>query len=331
MNSSRVDGKQLKHDYPYDPTYGYDLDDLLSIEAPSEPEGFETFWTQRYERALNHAPKPELKDSGKTLGKFKLYSLVYSTTDGYTLAGWALLPIADEIRRGFVVGHGYGGRDAPDPHLPFDDAALLFPCSRGISLSKQPDLPSEPDLHVVHQIHDPDRYLIGGCVDDLWIAVTALLKLFPETQSNVNLLGISFSGGINSLAAPWDKRIHRVHSNVPTFGHQPLRMKLATAGSGHGVQKFERLHPGVAERTLSLFDAANSARHMKVPTHLACARFDPAVAPPGQFAIYNALPKSLRQLFTLTAGHHEYPEQNVEDTLLLRELCAFFKTPAESL
>lgn len=133
------------------------------------------------------------------------------------------------------------------------------------------------------------------------------------------------------LAAPWDKRIKKTHSNVPTFGQQPLRAKLATVGSGHGVQEFDRLNQGASTRTLSLFDAATTARHMKTPTHLACARFDPAVAPPGQFAIYNALPKALRKLFVLTAGHHDYKEQTAEGAKLLRELHAFFEFPEASL
>lgn len=331
MKIATIGDKRIEHDYPYDPSYGYELEDLLAVEVPAEPEGFASFWQGRYERARNQTPSPTLTDTGKTLKNWRVYDLSYRSTDGLEIRGWALLPSSGEIKRCLIVGHGYGGREEPDPHLPFEHTALLFPCSRGISRSKHPDLPSDPERHVVHQIEDPERYIIGGCVDDLWIGVTAAGELFPETADSLGLLGISFSGGISMLAAPWDDRIKKVHSNVPTFGQQPLRMKLATVGSGRGVQQFERLHPGVAQRTLSFYDAACTARHMKTPTHLACARFDPAVAPPGQFAIYNALPDSLRQLFVLTAGHHEYRDQASEDALLLRELCAFFKSSGPAL
>lgn len=326
MTIVNIDGIKLEHGYPFDPSYGYRLEELLSIEPPPEPEGFESFWRARYQKALAHAPKPKLHDAGYKLGSWRVFDLKYSTTDGYEIGGWVLLPDSGTITRSFLIGHGYGGREGPDPHLPFKDAALVFPCSRGISRSRHPDLPCDPNLHVVHEIENPDRYIIGGCVDDLWVGVSVLLELFPETKANLNLLGISFSGGINMLATPWDSRISKGHSNVPTFGHQPLRMKLATVGSGSGVQHFDQKRPGAASKTLSLFDAASTAKYMTQPTHLACARFDPAVAPPGQFAIYNSLPSNLRRLFKLSAGHHEYADQKAEDTLLLQELCEFFKS-----
>lgn len=325
MRTTHIDGRPIEHDYPYDPSYGYQLDQLLKVEAPEQPEGFVSFWQDRYQRALNQQTSPTLKDTGKTLKNWRVFDLSYTSTDGFEIGGWALTPIDEEVQRCLVVGHGYGGRDEPDPHLPFEKTALLFPCSRGISRSRHPDLPSEPDRHVVHKIEDPHQYLIGGCVDDLWTGVSAALELFPGTDNDLGALGISFSGGITMLGAPWDNRIKKVHNNVPTFGQQPLRAKLATCGSGRGVQEFERLHPGVATRTLALYDAASTARHMKIPTHLACARFDPAVAPPGQFAIYNALPEALRKLFVLTAGHHDYPDQSTEEANLLQELRAFFK------
>ena len=53
--------------------------------------------------------------------------------------------------------------------------------------------------------------------------------------------------------------------------------------------------------------------------------FDPCVAPPGQFAIYNAI-SGEKQLFMLEAGHHSYPNQAQQETELLAELDAFFTT-----
>ncbi|MEZ5576382.1 MAG: hypothetical protein R3F44_12440 [Candidatus Competibacteraceae bacterium] len=39
--------------------------------------------------------------------------------------------------------------------------------------------------------------------------------------------------------------------------------------------------------------------------HVAAARFDPAVPPPGQFAVYNAL-AGPKELFVLRAGHFDH-------------------------
>jgi len=46
------------------------------------------------------------------------------------------------IRRGFVVGDGYGGIEPPDFELPCDDAVYLVPCFRGLSLSSRPPISS---------------------------------------------------------------------------------------------------------------------------------------------------------------------------------------------
>jgi len=60
-------------------------------------------------------------------------------------------------------------------------------------------------------------------------------------------MGISFGGGIGALAVPWEPRIAPGHLNVPTFGHQSLRLQLPTTGSGSAVQTFARRHVHVAE------------------------------------------------------------------------------------
>jgi len=324
MPQTQIGNCAIEHDYPFDPSYGYTLEELFEQPLPAEPDDFEAFWRGRFERAIKHAPAARIEETGQFEGRWKVGRLFLSSTGGQELRGWALLPRSGEVERGFVIGHGYGGRTGADLHIPFEGAALLFPCSRGLGLSASPQLPSDPSHHVVHGIESKDTYLIGGCVEDVWLSVSALLELFPQTAGKVNLLGISFSGGTTLLAAPWDHRISRIHCNVPTFAHQELRIRLPSVGSASALSDYEDRHPGVAPRTLAYFDAALAAKRLSVPCHLACALFDPAVAPPGQFAAYNALPNHLRKLFVLTAGHHEYAAQEKEGSTLLRELCEFF-------
>jgi len=64
-------------------------------------------------------------------------------------------------------------------------------------------------------------------------------------------------------------------------------------------------------------------RHARVPVHVAAALFDPAVPPPGQFAVYNAL-GGPKELFVLTAGHFDYPAAEEENRRLREELVRFF-------
>ncbi|MCA1789780.1 MAG: hypothetical protein LC667_07960 [Thioalkalivibrio sp.] len=57
--------------------------------------------------------------------------------------------------------------------------------------------------------------------------------------------------------------------------------------------------------------------------HIAAALFDPAVAPPGQFAVYNAITGDKR-LFVLDAGHFDYPGRTRQEQDLLAQLRTFF-------
>ena len=84
-----------------------------------------------------------------------------------------------------------------------------------------------------------------------------------------------------------------------------------------------RRYPRVRE-TLAYYDAATAARFLRIPVHCACARIDPAVAPEGQFSIYNALAGS-KSLFPLTSGHMTYAEQAREERELLQEIDNYFR------
>lgn len=301
-----------------------DLDALLRVSAPAEPDGFHKQWSQWRAQALETQPHPEIKDTGRDLGPWHVFDLRYQSTDHVVIGGWFLRPREGISRRAFVVGHGYGGRSGPDGALPFPDASLLFYCARGISRSSDPRFPADPAHHVVTGIETIDGYILRGCAEDLWLAVGALLRLAPEATGRVGYLGTSFGGGVGALALPFDDRIRRGHLCLPTFGHQPLRMTAPSLGSAAAVQEWARRRPGVAETTLAWFDAAVAARHMKIPMHLACALTDPCVAPAGQFAIYNALPAP-KQLFVLDAGHAEYPGQDQQLAELAKSIEEFFK------
>lgn len=313
----------FRHPYDFDPSYGYSLDGLLKVEAPPEPAGFADFWRERYERALPLEPRPQIRPSRDRNAGFDVFDLSYRSAGDFPIRGWLLLPAAASPTRGFVMGHGYGGIQRPDFPLPFADAAYLVPCFRGLCRSRRPPISEDPNWHVLHDIHLRDRYILGGCVEDLWTGVTALLRLFPELESRLGYMGISFGGGIGALGIPWDPRIHRGHLNVPTFGHHPLRLRLPTVGSAASVQGFAKRHGNVLE-TLAYYDAAVAARHIHRPMHIAAALFDPSVAPPGQFAIYNALPGEKR-LFVLKAGHFDYPGRDEQDKQLLADLVEFFQ------
>lgn len=312
---------RFSHDYPFDPCYGYSLDRLLAVAKPAVLDNFADFWLTKYQAALRVTAEFKVTPCGTHRG-FRIYDISYQSTGAVTINGWLLEPETQPVQQCIVVGHGYGGREQPDYHFGIDNTAFLFPCFRGLSRSRCPNVSDQPQFHVLHDIDKPECYILGGCVEDLWLAVSVMLSRYPQTSGNIGYMGISFGGGIGALAVPWDERIRRVHLNIPTFGQQPLRLVLPTVGSAAAVQAYVRAH-GHAIDTLALYDAAVAAGFARQPLHIAAALFDPVVAPPGQFAIYNAW-GGPKQLLVLDAGHFEYPQQGEQERQLLKQLQTFF-------
>jgi cephalosporin-C deacetylase len=178
---------------------------------------------------------------------------------------------------------------------------------------------------VLHDIDRPDRYILGGCVEDLWLAVSVLTRLYPAVAGRIGYSGLSFGGGIGALGIAFDKRIDRGHLTVPTFSNMPIWLTLPTIGSGRAVQIYQRTHRDVL-RTLSLFDAATAATRIDRPMLLAVARFDPVVAPPCQFSVANALPPAdHHEIVVLDAGHVDYPGMAEQHEQLSETVRRFFR------
>lgn len=313
-----------KVSYPFDPTYGYDLDALLRVESPPEPPDFVSFWQKAFVASLSVDPLPELKDTGKSRDGWRVFDLFYQSTGRVRIGGWLLLPERGRVKRAIIVSHGYGGRLEPDFDLAHENAALLFPCCRGLGRSQIPPVSPDPVWHVLHDIDKPDRYILRGCVEDIWLAVATALRLFPQVEGRIGFHGVSFGGGIGAMALAWDKRIRKASLRIPSFGNQELRLMLPTLGSGASVQEFAKRNPAIAKKTLSYYDAALAARHIQIPVLCGCARFDPSVAPPGQFSIFNNL-AGKRKLFVLEAGHHSYLGEESERTEWRARIRRFFR------
>ena len=312
------------HRYDFDPTHGFGLDRLRAMRPPSAPAGFDDFWRARHRRALGVKPRPRLNESGSRHPNWRVYDLTYTSTDEFPIGGWLLLPRDGAIRRGLVVGHGYGGREGPDFDFPVTETAVLFPCFRGLSRSRRAPISSDPYQHVLTDIDNPERYILGGCVEDLWLAVSVLTQLYPELDGRIGYAGVSFGGGLGALALGCEKRIDRAHLALPTFANMPLWLTLPTVGSGHSVQAYQKTHGDVL-KTLGLFDAATAATRIEIPMLVAVARFDPTVAPPCQFSVANAPATSNRhETVILDAGHFDYPGGEEQHSLLTEKLRRFF-------
>lgn len=318
---------EFEHGYPFDPAYGRTLDELLDIPAPAPPDGFDAYWRDRFAAAAGVATAPAVGPQEDERDGCRIFGVSYTSVGGLRLGGWLVLPTEGVAERGFVIGHGYGGRQEPgsDVPLPLPRSAAILPCVRGMgSRSRRPGIPGEADEHVLHGIESRETYVIGDCVADLWCAASALLELVPELGAGRRLgfVGGSFGGGLGALALPWDDRFACGELTVPTFGNHPLRVTLPCAGSGEAVRAYYEEHPEVMD-VLAYFDAATAASRIGVPMMVAPALFDPSVPPPGQFAVYNAL-RGRRVLHVLRAGHFAYEGEVAEVAALAEARRGFF-------
>lgn len=319
--------RAFAHDFSFDPTYGYDLDRLLQVGAPAEPVDFASFWQQTYHEARQTPLQIETRPIRSWRPDLEVFEIEYTSRQGARIGGWLTRPRGSRPRRGVVVGHGYGGRDAPDFDLPGPPATAIFPCLRGQSRSATPAIPELAAGHVLSGIETRETYVHRGCAADLWCAASALIEIAPEAADNIHYMGGSFGGGIGAMALAWDSRFKLGFLSVPSFGNHPLRVTLPCTGSGESVRHYYKDRPEVLD-VLAYFDSAVHAGRIGIPVLCECALFDPAVPPPGQFAVYNAL-AGPKELAVRQAGHFSYPAE-ADDNRRLREALEGWFSPSAS-
>ena len=312
----------IAHSFPFDPTYGYDRAALLAIAPPPAPADFDDFWRATFDQTMSTPLRIEVRPSKATVPNRAVREVYFDTLHGRRVGSWLVTPTDGKVRRGVVAGHGYGGRASPDGDLAMKETAFLLPSAPGFHVSAAPGIPDTPARHVIHGIGSRETYILRDCVASLWSAVSVIHELVPEVEGVLNFEGGSFGGGLGALMLPWDRRIRAAHLSVPTFGHHPIRLNCRCNGSGEAVRLLHQRNPEIAD-VLRYFDAATAATRVNIPVIVSPALFDPAVPPPGQFAVANALGGE-KKVFTLTAGHFEYAEMAREHGELREAVRAWF-------
>lgn len=317
----------LSHAHPFDPTYGYDLDALLKVGSPEPPADFQAFWRDTYDAALAQPLVIDRRPSdAPAMEHFEIFDIHLTSFGGQRVGGWLLTPRHERPQRGVVAGHGYGGCAAPSlpDALEKTPTAWLLMCSRGLPARSLIDgLRGEAAWHVLRGIDSRETYIHRGCVADVFASASALLEMFPQVEGDLCYRGTSFGGGIGALALATDRRFRRAYLGVPSFGNHPLRVTLACVGSGAAVRRKWQSNPAVLE-VLRYFDAATAARFIQAPTLFGCALFDPAVPPPGQFAVHNAAACEKR-LHVRDAGHHDWPGAAAQEQAVAQAVQAWFE------
>ena len=301
---------------------------LVPPSAPAEPHDFDEFWRGTF-REFGTGPvewAPVGEEQPTTT--HRVTALRFDSAAGEPAVAWTMLPHdPDAVRRGLVVGHGYGGRTGPDLDRVPADTAAIFPCAPGIGPGVTSRFPANPDEHVLAGIAHRETYAHRFSAADIWRAATVLLDVAPAAAGALDYSGSSFGGGIGAIALAWDARFRRASLNVPSFGDHDARLSRRCTGSGEAVRRHLRNHPE-HRRVLGSFDAAAAARRLRLPVHVSAAVLDPAVDPRGQFAVYHAL-AGPRRLTVRASGHLGGPLGEQSDRLAMQADTDFLALPDE--
>ena len=320
----------MTHDQPEEMTE-YSLRELLvPAPAPVEPEDFDAFWRATFEEFGTGTVAWQIERELAPAAAHRVIEVRFDSSADEQAVAYVLLPHAsDAVRRGLVVGHGYGGRTGPDLDRVPADTAAIFPCAPGTHTGVRSRFPANPDEHVLAGIEHRDTYSHRFAAADLWRAATVLLDIAPAASDALDYSGGSFGGGIGALALPWDTRFRRAALDVPSFGDHTIRLSRRCTGSGEAVRQHLRVHPEVRS-VLDHHDAAIAARRLRIPTQVSAAVLDPAVDPRGQFAVYHALPGH-RRLGVRACGHLDGEIGQLSDRLALQDSIDFLALPDDRL
>ncbi|MFK4761349.1 acetylxylan esterase [Microbacterium sp. ZW T5_45] len=309
----------------------YPLSSLLTpLDPPVQPPDFDAFWQSTFDEFGTGSVPWRTQAELPSTPAHRALEIRFSSSAGEDAAAYVMIPHSRAaIRRGLVLGHGYGGRTGPDHDRVPSDTAAIFPCAPGTHRGASSRFPSEPSDHVLAGIAHRETYSHRFAAADIWRAVTVLLDIAPESEGALDFSGSSFGAGIGALAIPWDPRFRRASLDVPSFGHHAIRLTRRCTGSGEAVRQHVKAHPDVRP-VLDWFDAATAARCLALPVHIGAALLDPAVDPRGQFAVYHAL-TGPRRLHVRANGHLGGATGAASDRMALRAAMDFLALPDDRL
>lgn len=309
----------------------YSLTELLTPPVPAEePADFDEFWRGTFAEFGTGPVGWALAHDLDATETHHVTEITFDSSAGEPAVAFLVVPRAEAtVRRGLVIGHGYGGRAAPDLEQVPADTAAIFPAAPGTAPNTGSRFPALPDEHVLAGIAHRDTYSHRFAAADVWRAATVLLDAAPRAAAALDFGGSSFGGGIGAMALPWDSRFRRASLDVSSFGHHAIRLTRRCTGSGEAVRRHVQQHPE-ARSVLGYFDAAVAARRIRIPAHVAAAVLDPAVDPRGQFAVFHAL-TGPKRLTVRPNGHLDGPIAEVGERMARQHAADFLTLPDDRL
>ena len=319
----------IKHDVPFDPTYGFTLEDLYAgkggalLEGVAEPPDFDAFWEAALAEQMAMPPvivETKRSPQESLAPGYTVEEVYYHAIDGWRVGAWLCRP-KDESRleRLQVIGHGYGGREQIGAdQLDEGRVAALFVCAPGFHLSANSKkvISNSAAAHVIKHIEDPKAYILRACVAAYWQGARILQDLYPRLPMIYE--GTSFGGGLGVMLLAWGNLFKGGFVGQPTFANHPFRLKNETRGSAASVRalwlRSNAEMRAKIEHTLGYYETVFHARRIKVPVVFWNSVFDPAVPAAGQFTVALSVPESQRHIAPHTVGHFDFahPVQALE-------------------
>lgn len=293
-------------------------EELLRIKGDTPVDGFKEFWTAQYAAARSWKKSYHIeKELWSPEPGCRIYQIRFTSIDGFSIGMWIARP--EDSSGGTLFAHGYGNPATP-PAPAKGGRTIVSPCVRGLGLSQCKEIPWQPGAHAGYGFDAPEHYVITGGVRDLWIALTIMLDMFPDTAENIVCRGSSLGGAMGAMAIPWDERIHYGDLSVPTLGGR-IALDSPTAPGSPGCTRRE--HALASEENMRIIDfcnAAAAAQFIRVPTIVTPALKDNVVPPSGQFAVANSIPEKYRIMRIREVGHAAATEADTHLETELSEL-----------
>ena len=279
----------------------FSKEELLKIKGDTPVEGFQEFWEKQY--AAARAWKCDYKVEGELWSPESdchIYKVRFNSIDGFSIGMWVVRPAVST--GGMISAHGYGNPSVP-PVPVSPGRTIAVPCVRGLGLSQCKEIPWLLWAHAGYGFESPEKYVITGGVRDLWIALTIMIDMFPDTAENIVCRGGSLGGGMGAMCIPWDKRIHYGDLDVPTLGGRIVLNYPCPPQTPGETRRQKALASEEGMRIIDFCNASAAAQFIRVPTLITPALSDPSVPPPGQFAVANSIPEEFRIMRIKEAGH----------------------------
>lgn len=249
-------------------------------------------------------------------GTWRVDWICFSSVHDALMWGWWATP-ADRSPNGVALlwlpGYSYG---TPPP-----DATCLMPGACTFCINVHGRMPDEPYInpagkndYIVQGIDDPESYIYRIISQACLLAADVALSQ-PETSPDRLVVGGMSQGASLAMIVAANVRSARLcFADMPFLSDVREAARTSSSPIYKAVRNYGKQHASGMDRALDvleLFDPANHAPYVHIPTWLSVGGRDPSVKRPAVQHVYERLGADDKYLqYFPEAGHVFLPEMN---------------------